>query len=200
MKQERLEISALKKVPRKQQKPLLDKNQLKTAGKIIDLVRKKLNSKDYLSSFLLTSQVLENILLPYLIKYLIIRLGIKHNIISEENKLYKLNQIYLSMFQDNKLFGQLERHRKNRNKLIHKITEFTDLKKIDRQAKDYFHECKNVLKEVLYRLNGTKEIPVLTLYPRGWEDFRKAMIKKLDEKEKEIDAEISEMSDKVKIR
>lgn len=188
MKQKKFEFSTVKNIPKREEKPPLDKNQILLAGEIIKIANVKSKNKEYLSSFLLMSQVLENILLPHLITYLILRLGVKQNFISDETKPYALNRIYLALSHDNDLFKLLENHRTKRNQLIHKITQFKDLKKINKEAKEHLKICKHVSVEVLLRLKGTKEIPVLTLYSKGWEDFRKEVIKiiKGDEIEKEI--------------
>ena len=124
-----------------------------------------------LHSLILSSSIIEEVLIPHLTDMVFIRLGIsnKKMLLNQEN-FYIKNLLYFALTQDSKLFEKLEKYRKIRNKVTHKIIKYQNIDKIKEEADKGLKCFRDIVKEVRSRLKGETPIPVLSYYPKGWND------------------------------
>ena len=109
-------------------------------------------------SFLLSWALIEQIILPNLIRFIAHRLKIKELPDIKKLNTSQLISGYYFLSQDEKEYKYL-------NKETKKSTEFI---------------IKNILVPLLDKISGKEPIPVLMLYAQGWNDCRKKTIKNLE--------------------
>lgn len=139
-------------------------------GQIMIMVKKAIEDGHFIEAQTLSWSTIEQLLLPRLIGWIAKELGL-----SLSNEVYKLNAqnvnfLYLCLSHDKELYENLEEGRKNRNKIVHKLTLLGDIKSIKKWAKDY--TLSNVLlqKNIMKRFSGEVLIPSINLYKNGWND------------------------------
>jgi hypothetical protein len=173
-------------------KLILDKKPIheKIAGekeikKIVELANYASQSKEKghsIESFLLVYQLMQDIFLPNLRRLVLHRLGLDEleKRFVEENSPYIINLEYVALTHDIELFGLLEKARKIRNEIVHTITKDETLEISQNKAKEALKLTGNLIYAIIDRLQGRKAIPVLTLYPKGWNDCREEVIKVIE--------------------
>lgn len=171
--------------------PHLPKNKELLLLKLTDMFIEKVDEKKYLEGLVVATQCIESVLIPLLINLIIKRLDLKGLFLDYKNmKFYQLNLVYLSLSHDTKLYELLEKYRKLRNKIIHKITSFDTTTDIALKTKNGIKIFGKVYDEIDNRLRGKTPIPVLTLYSRGWNDYRKQVISRFSRIIRELEGSI----------
>lgn len=148
-------------------------------GQIMIMLKKAIKDKHLIEAQALSWSAIEELLLPRLIG-LIARI-LK---ISLPKEIYKLNAqstnfLYLCISHDEKLYKKLEKSRKQRNKIVHKLTSLGDIKSIIKLAKDCTKSSVLLQEEIIKRFNGDALIPSINLYKNGWNDALNSVIKKI---------------------
>ena len=125
-----------------------------------------------IESFIIIYQIMQDLFLTDLIFKTIklLKLDDIEDEISNQQKAYNLNLEYVTLSHDLELYRLLERARKIRNEITHKLISDESFDVSQKKARDGFKLVKQIIKEINDRLKGDKSIPVLTLYPRGWND------------------------------
>lgn len=131
-------------------------------------------SDRHMESFVLLWTLLEQFYIPDLISLISRRLkldvpqGLSDMHASQSFKLY----YYLS--HDKELYDDLERCRKKRNKLMHRMYDHESWEEIQEGFKNGPKEyLVPAVYKVMDRFKGKTPIPVLNLYSNGWNDHRK---------------------------
>lgn len=139
------------------------------------------------NNFLLAWSELEQLLLPSLIRQIAYKLKLKDiPNLSEKTSMSQLINYYYFISHDFDLYNKLKKGNKNRNDFVHNFMENHINNDVDKKIKEfYLYTISELLIPILKRLKDDIEIPVLTLYSKGWNDFRENRIKYLKgEKEK----------------
>ena len=126
-----------------------------------------------IESFLVAYQIIQEMELPRLKKLILQKLGLNKLIkdLSIERNPYVSNLNYLALSQDVELYILLEKARKIRNELSHKLTNFNNIKEPKEIARKALKDIiMNLFRAIQDRWNGDVAIPILTLYPKGWND------------------------------
>src|SRR3989344_9610860 len=105
-------------------------------GQIMAMLKKAVDNKYFIEAQTLSWSAIEQLLLPRLIAWIADVLKI-----DLPKKVYNLNAqsinfLYLCISHDEKLYKKLEIGRKQRNKIIHKLTSLGDTKSINKLARD----------------------------------------------------------------
>jgi len=150
------------KIPKRIELSDLVKKDFELFNKVFDPASKQIriaiDNKNYLVSFLLSWALIEQIILPNLIRFIAHRLKIKELPDIKKLNTSQLISGYYFLSQDEKEYKYL-------NKETKKSTEFI---------------IKNILVPLLDKISGKEPIPVLMLYAQGWNDCRKKTIKNLE--------------------
>ncbi|KKQ92949.1 MAG: hypothetical protein UT16_C0001G0015 [Candidatus Azambacteria bacterium GW2011_GWA2_39_10] len=150
------------KIPKRIELSDLVKKDFELFNKVFDpaskQIRVAIDNKNYLVSFLLSWALIEQIILPNLIRFIAHRLKIKELPDIKKLNTSQLISGYYFLSQDEKEYKYL-------NKETKKSTEFI---------------IKNILVPLLDKISGKEPIPVLMLYAQGWNDCRKKTIKNLE--------------------
>lgn len=144
--------------------------------KLLEYVVKAAKDGYPIEYFMVAYQVIQEIEVPRLRKMVLHRLGLKEFVkkFDDEKSAYSENLEYLALTHDIELFILLEKARKIRNELAHKLTESEDLEDARTLAKNALKGTFfNLLGAIQGRWNGVKLIPVLALYVNGWNDCSK---------------------------
>lgn len=144
---------------------------LKVAALHIEKCRK---SGNHLEAFLFTWALIESLALPNLMRrvwnLLSHRVSIKNFPDIDRLSTSQLISNYYFLTQDHDLYAALIKGNKKRNNVIHNLYEMS-LKEFNSLAKESTQfTTKKILTPIIDRLYGKKTIPVLTLYPTGWNE------------------------------
>lgn len=143
-------------------------------------VIERLKKSQGLEKFVYSWALIEQIYLPHTIKFILDKLSLNMVPNLEKISVAQLINYYYFLSHDADLYKRLVKGNNLRNKIVHDIYN-TDRKNFE---KDLEIKTKYVLKEILgpllKRLRGDVPIPVLILYAKGWNDFRKKLLKYLD--------------------
>ncbi len=155
--------------------------QIKYLSVLIKHINKSIKKGYPIESFMVATHTIESILLPMLINL------ICRNLAEEDlpsffgsPTFYHLNLIYLALSQDTNLYKELEEFRNKRNKIVHRLSEFQDIKSAQKEAKLAIRKYKILARHIIERLSGKMRVPVLTYYSKGWNDCRKEILAMLD--------------------
>lgn len=161
---------------------LATEDQVKYLLGIVKEIMRAKKSGFLLHALMLASSVIEENMLPHLTNMVLSRLELtdKKNILSSDNFAIK-NALYFALTQDTDLYLILEKFRKIRNKITHKIFIYYDLDRVNKEAEEGFKCFKSIVEEIGGRLNGKIPIPILTYYPKGWNAALKQVVKIIDE-------------------
>jgi len=151
---------------------------------LIKHLSRYIDNDNYLAAFLVASQTIESIFLPEKILYLTRKLGI-YGIESSSDKynFFQKNLLYLALSHDNETFLLLEKFRKHRNDIVHRLKKEKESEKIEIEIKQFLKTC---YVDILDNFVESRPVPVLELYSRGWNDFRAIMVKRIQEMKNEI--------------
>jgi len=138
---------------------------------ILDQIGKAVKGHRPIEAYLLAWSIIEQFMLPRLTRFIAHKLKIVIPKGALEANCVHLIKYYYFMSHDQELFLELEKGRKNRNNLTHKLYEkesWSDIKK------DFKKSLKKDIIKIFSlfqnRFNGKTSIPVLILYTRGWND------------------------------
>lgn len=141
---------------------------------------------DDLEKFLYSWALIEKIFLPSLMRYIFHKLSLRTIPDLEKISVSQLINHYYFISHDVDLYKKLIKGNNLRNKIVHEMCD-TDPANLKEELKE---NCSFVSKEIiapiLERLNGETPTPVLTLYSKGWNDYRKETIKILERMKEKI--------------
>ena len=139
-------------------------------GQIMTMLIKALKSDHFIEAQVLSWSSIEQLLLPRLIGW--IEKELKLDLPKDVYKLnaQSVNFLYLCISHDHKLYEKLEECRKQRNKIVHKLTTLGDIKLINKLAKNCTSLNLLLQKEIMKRFSGEVLIPSINLYKNGWND------------------------------
>ena len=146
-------------------------------GQIMIMLKKAVKHKHFIEAQALSWATIEQLLLPRLISW--IAKVLKINL---PNEIYKLNSqninfLYLCISHDEALYKKLEEGRKQRNKIVHRLTLLGDTTSINNLAKNCTKTNMLIQQEIMKRFNGIVFIPSINLYKNGWNDALNSCIK-----------------------
>ncbi|MFH2139013.1 MAG: hypothetical protein ABII88_10995 [Candidatus Omnitrophota bacterium] len=156
--------------------------ELKKFRELLEYVARSKEDGYVIESFIISYQVVQDIMLPRLRKIVLEQLGLGKldNLLNEEKSAYSINLQYLALTQDLELYRLLEKARKIRNELAHKLTKHDSIKISQKKANEAIMLIvKDIFGAIQDRWDGVKTVPVLTLYPKGWNDYRRQAFKNL---------------------
>lgn len=140
-------------------------------GRVVKHVKTCLQDKNYFEAYIFSWALVDQILIRDLISFIAKNLKIKiPNNLWNSNQA-TINNFYLAISQDEKLYKELEAGRKTRNKFLHELVKKFDKGPISIEAKTAtLHVFEDIIKPIFDRLSGTTPVPSLTSYSRGWND------------------------------
>ena len=156
---------------------LATEDELKHLKSVVEEIVKARKAGFSLHALMLASATIEENMLPHLIDMVLdhMKLSDKKNIISSDSFTVK-NALYFALTQDIDLYSKLEQFRKIRNRVTHKIFTYQGMSKIGDEA-DKAHKCFVIIvQKIVDRLTGKVPVPVLTYYPKGWNDALKKAV------------------------
>jgi hypothetical protein len=147
---------------------------------IFEQVVKAKKGHRYMEAYILGWTVVEQFMVPDLIKFVSGRLKFKVQENLSELQASQLFKLYYFLSHDKELFDALEQGRKTRNKLTHSLYKHKNWVEVKDGFKDGLNkQIVPLTKLILKRYQGETSIPVLQLYSKGWEDCRKEILKEL---------------------
>ena len=153
-------------------------------GQIMNQILKSIERKNFIEAYIFSWATIEQAMIPRLIKFVAERLKIKLSKSIWASNQFIINQIYYCISHDKDLFNKLEKGRKLRNKIIHKMYTHDKLSSIKKEAlKGIKHNHAKLMPSILDRLHGKVIIPSLTIYVKGWNDALKKAIEKIKKTE-----------------
>lgn len=149
---------------------------------ILNQVAKSIKGHRMMEAYFLAWTTIEQFMLPRLIRFTARNLKI---ILPKDFSSMQINHLiknYYFLSHDHALFLELEKARKNRNKLVHEIYEQEDWKSIKAEYKKCFvKDIKPLFRLFQDRFTGKTVIPSLTLYSTGWNDALERVKEIIDE-------------------
>lgn len=148
-------------------------------GQIMVMLKKAIENKHFIEAQTLSWTTIEQLLLPRLIGW--IAKMLKVNLPKDMFRLnaQNINLFYLAISHDENLYKKLEKSRKQRNKIVHKLVSLGDIKSINKLAKECTLIHIELQQEIMKRFDGQVFIPSINLYKNGWNDALGSVIKKL---------------------
>jgi len=148
---------------------------------VLERLLQKKEKGDNLEAFLLSWGLIEQVIIPSLIRLIAIRLELKTFPKIEYLKSSQLIMSYFLISQDFSMYESLKKGNTLRNQIIHEIAS-TNLSELDNKLKEArVFIVADVMSPLLDRLSGRVVVPVLTLYSKGWNDAVDAQRKRIDE-------------------
>ncbi len=149
---------------------------------ILNQVLKSLKGHRQMEAYFLAWTSIEQFMLPRLIRFIAKELKV---ILPKDFSTIQISHLirnYYFLTQDKELYDQLEKARKNRNKIVHEMYEKEDWKSIHAEYKKSLKkDIAPLLGLFSDRFNGQTSIPVLTLYSKGWNDGLEKIKNKISE-------------------
>jgi hypothetical protein len=139
--------------------------------KVIEHVVKEFKSKNWLSAYLVSWALIEEVMFVELLQYVA-----KHLKINIPKALWDKNQetknmFYYAITHDEEMYKLLEAGRKERNHVVHELIDTLEAGSMDKKLKkDILYNMENIIKPLYQRMCGEIQIPSLTLYVKGWND------------------------------
>lgn len=148
-------------------------------GQIMVMLKKAIENGHFIEAQTLSWATIEQLLLPRLIGW--VAKVLKINLPKEIYKLnaQNINFLYLCISHDEELYKKLEESRKQRNKVVHKLTSLGDIKSIHKLAKDCTKTNVLLQRAIMKRFNGAVLIPSINLYKNGWNDALNKVLKEI---------------------
>lgn len=135
-----------------------------------------------MEAYILAWSVIEQFMLPDLIKIIASNLKIKVPKNLADTHSAQLIKLYYFLSHDLELYNSLEKARKRRNKLVHSMHSHENWLQIKKGYKTGTSEdIKPLLVLFRDRFTGKTKIPVLNLYANGWNDMREETLKIIKE-------------------
>jgi len=137
---------------------------------LLNQVVRAMHSHKYVEAYVLLWTSVEQFMLPALIGYIVRNLKLTLPARFAELQISQVTRLYYFISHDKELFLEIEKIRKSRNKLIHKMyaeKSWVDVKTGFRKG---MKEMTVTLELLRSRLSGETPIPSLQIYSRGWND------------------------------
>lgn len=141
-------------------------------GQSLEMMGEAMRDKHYLEAQVISWSLIEQVLLPRLIGWVSSTLKIKLPKDFSKQNAKSMNLIYLSISHDNELYTLLEKSRKQRNEITHRLMSLVKIKDINKLSKDCIQTNMQIHLDITYRFDGTTPIPSINLYKNGWNDCR----------------------------
>lgn len=147
-----------------------------------NILKEAVDKKAYIESFLICWTFIEQVLLPSLIRQVCHRLKFKKiPKLDERTQLANLINIYYFLSHDLTLYENLLKANSLRKEIIHRLENSHDVSSLGERAKKATkYALMNVTPLLLDRLSGKTTVPVLAIYSKGWNDFRKEFLEIID--------------------
>lgn len=144
-------------------------------GQIMIMTKNATDNKHFIEAQALSWSAITELLIPRLIGW--IAKCLKVDLPQEIYKLncQNLNLLYFCISHDKTLFLKLELARKQRNKIVHNLSQIGDIKQIQKTAARCTQSNLELQKEIIRRFDGTVLIPSINLYKDGWNDAVKKL-------------------------
>jgi len=171
---------------KKSQDNIVIDKKLKNFVKLSEYAAKSKKEGYIIESFIIVYQIMQEMFLLELRRRTLVALGLRklEKKFSKQQNSYNINLEYVALTHDIELFELLEKTRKIRNELIHKLSSDESFNVSKQKAAKAYKLVQKLVGEISKRLKGTKPIPVLNLYPKGWNDCRAQSIKNFGFEEK----------------
>jgi len=141
-----------------------------THGQIMILINEAVVGKHVIEAQALSWSVIEQILLPKLIGWIIKILKISLPKDIDKLNIKNINLLYFAISHDEQLYKKLEEGRKKRNKMVHTIATLVSIKVVKKFAKESLILNIALQEEIMKRFSGEVQIPSINLYKNGWND------------------------------
>lgn len=141
---------------------------------------KAVGSHKYIEAYVLLWTSIEQFMLPTLMGFIARNLKLTLPPRLSELPISHVTRLYYFISHDKELFLEIEKIRKSRNKLIHKMYVEKDWKSVKNKFKSGVKDMVITIEMLKDRLSGKKPIPSLQIYRRGWIDALEGLKKKLD--------------------
>jgi hypothetical protein len=155
---------------------------LKYLTEIIEEIKKAKKQGYLLHALMLSSSIIEEVLLPHLTEMVLARLKIINKKAIFTNKVSVRNSLYFALTQDTVLYEKLEKYRKTRNNVVHKIFNYQSIEKLNKEADIGLKYFIDISSDIGDRLSGKAPLPVLTYYAKGWNDAIKKAVETINKK------------------
>jgi len=139
-------------------------------GQIMFMIEKALTDRHFIEAQTLSWSTIEQLLLPRLIAWIskILKIELPKEVYKINAQ--SINYLYLCISHDHELYHKLEECRKQRNKIIHKLTSLGNAESINQLAKNCTKTNILLQQEIMKRFDGKVLIPSINLYKNGWND------------------------------
>ena len=168
-------------------------NETKRLREATDFLRNRIASRNLKENpveyFLIIWSLLEQVLLPDLIKSIAHRLSLKEFPNLDKKRFSDLINTYYFLSHDDVIYKKLLTTNNRRNKLIHDLFKGNP-KKVDKEALNIIMYLIDLIEQVIDRSSGKVIVPVLTLYSKGWEDMKLNITNKLRQAKDEIEKDL----------
>jgi len=151
-------------------------------GQVMDHINDCLKNKNSFEAYIFSWALIEQILMKELIEF--ISKNLKVDIPSSlwTSNQFVINSFYLAISHDVKLYGHLDKGRKNRNKFLHELVNKFNKGSMEKETKKLIRHCiEDIIEPIFKRLLGDTPIPSLTLYSQGWNACRKKTIENIED-------------------
>ena len=140
-----------------------------------------LEVKDFIKSAMLSWSYIEEYFLPTFISYVAAKQKVElTGLLYENANAYQLVRYYFLITYDRELFDILEKARKLRNNMTHKIYEAKSMTEIELNAKKSAEfNLKTALRPIFDRQDGSLVIPALRIYFDARNDLRRELREKV---------------------
>jgi hypothetical protein len=146
---------------------------------LLEQVKRSANSHRYIEAYMLLWTSIEQFMLPSLIGFISRELKLKLPSKFAELQISQISRLYYFMSHDEELHSEIERVRKIRNKLVHKMYQQKNWKDIKSSFKKGLKDMAKILECFKDRFNGKTPIPSLQLYRNGWNAALEKVINEL---------------------
>lgn len=145
-------------------------------------LNKSIRRRAYTEAYLLAWTMVEQNLLPSLVRQVAHQAKFKKVPKLEDRNVSSVIEHYYFLSQDLGLYESLLRANKDRKKLIHGLKTTDDIVSVNKTARLATRFLlEKVTVEILNRLASKTEIPVLSLYRKGWNDCREEVLRRFQE-------------------
>jgi hypothetical protein len=144
---------------------------------LIDIAVKAYKNKEYLKSAMMSWSFIEEFFLPRQIEFIAKnqKINIDKDMLENTNA-FQLIRYYFLISYDEELYKLLNEARKLRNQIIHKSYKSGSISEIAKKAQESSkYNLYTLMSPALDRLKGEIPPPSLTLYSKGWNDYRAEM-------------------------
>lgn len=144
-------------------------------------ILEKIEMATGLEKFLLSWGLIEQLTLPSLIRLIAHRLSFSELPDLGKMSMSQLIQCYYFLSHDSDLYRNLLHANTTRNRIVHSLYKDESLTDLDKKCKEStVFVLEKIFVPILESLTGKRHIPVLTLYAKGWNDYRKEALEMIE--------------------